>query len=154
MNRETSSPSSPPPCNKPAQSSLVISLIFFIPGVVYLAFFAFFALSSWGIRLSENPNRPWEPLISFLGGFLGVLAELDILWFPISFIAGLIAIFRGAQGRRERVVFQATLGRRMMIGIVLGLLVLLLPFVYFLCLARSGPSLGEEVIFSCMGRLS
>jgi hypothetical protein len=143
MNRETSSPSSPPPCNKPAQSSLVISLIFFIPSVVYLAFFAFFALSSWGIRLSENPNRPWEPLISFLGGILGVLAELDILWFPISFIAGLIAIFRGAQGRRAARGLPGNIGQtKSMIGIVLGLLVLLLPFVYFLCLARSGAFAG------------
>jgi hypothetical protein len=134
MNREASSPSSPRPCNKPAQSSLVISLISFIPGVFVVAFSAFLSFSSWGIR-SSNPNHPWEPIISFLGGFL----MLGILWFPISFIGGLIAILRGAQGRRAACGLPGNIGQtKSMIGIVLGLLVLLLPFVYFLIVAGSG----------------
>jgi len=138
VNQETPSLSSPLPRNRPAQSSLVISLIFFIPGAVLVAFSAFFSLSSWGIRLS-NPNHPWEPIISFLTGSLGLFAEQDILWFPISFIGGLIAILRGVQGRRAARGLPGNTGQtKSMIGIVLGLLVLLLPFVYFLILAESG----------------
>ena len=100
MNQESSPHSSPPPRNKAAQSSLVISLISFIPGVYVVAFSAFLSFSSWGIRLS-NANHPWEPII--LSWWVSNAGERVV---SNQFVGGLIAILAVPKAAALRVVFR------------------------------------------------
>ena len=81
MDSETPFVSNPAPRNRAAQASCVISLIFLIQCVAFLAIICFY-MSSWCIRLvTTNPPHP-------LAGLGEAVVELSILFFPLDLIAG------------------------------------------------------------------
>ena len=115
--------SNPGTRNRAAQASLVIALIFLIQCVAFLVIIIFY-MSSWGIRfVTTNPTHP----LASLGE---IVVELSILFVPIDLITGALAILLGVRGRRAARRLPDHFGEsRSLLGIVLGMLVLLLPFV-------------------------
>ena len=129
MNQETPDPSRPRPRNMAARISVVIGLLFLTQCLVLMATILF-GLSSWGSRWIEaHPDHP-------LAGIADLAVELNLLCFPLDLIAGAVAVVLGLRGlfvaRRRAGGFR---GRESLIGIGLGVLVLLLPFVTFFCWA-------------------
>jgi hypothetical protein len=123
MNLETSPPSSPTASNRPAQASLVIATIFVIQSVAFLAIILI-ARSPAGTRLIQrNPNHPLVFLVEFV-------VELSILFVPLDLLAGVLAILFGAFGLRAARRLPGECGRsKSTTGIVMGVLLLVLPFV-------------------------
>ncbi len=119
-------PANTPPRNRAAQASLVISLIFLIQCVVFLAVILI-AETPWAIRfVTANPTHP-------LAAVADAVVELGILAFPPDLIAGAVAILLGIIGLRAARRLPGSLGKtKSIIGIVAGTLVLILPFVNFL----------------------
>ncbi len=131
MNEESSSARIPPPRNGAATASLVISFLFLVQCIAFLATIVV-GLSSWGIRTMQgNPDHPLAVLSD-------AAVELNILFFPLDLIAGAVAIMLGIRGILVARRLAGNLGRSVsMIGIGFGLLVLILPFVTFFCWASA-----------------
>jgi len=112
------------PRNRAATVGLVIALIFFIQCVAFPAILVTF-MSSWGIRfVNTNPTHP-------LAGLGETVVELSILTFPLDMIAGSVAIALGTFGLCVARKPERPGARKSILGIVLGILVLLLPFLTF-----------------------
>jgi hypothetical protein len=123
MNRETSPPSSPTARNRPAQASLVIALIFLIQCVAFLAIILI-ARSPAGTRFIQlNPNHPFVGLVE-------AVVELSLVFVPLDLLAGALVILFGAFGLRAARRLPGECGRSMsMTGIIMGVLLLVLPFM-------------------------
>jgi hypothetical protein len=123
MNPETSPPSSPTARNRPAQASLVIALIFLIQCVAFLVI-NLIARSPGGTRfIKTNPNHP-------LVGLVEAVVELSLVFVPLDLLAGALAIVFGTFGLRASRRLPGECGRsKSMTGIVMGVLLLVLPFV-------------------------
>jgi hypothetical protein len=120
-----------PPRNRAARASLVLSLVFFVQCATMLAVIAV-AMSSWGTQfIQAHPDH-------LLANLAEGVPELNLLFFPLDLIAGLAAVFMGLRGLRASRTLPNCLGRNQAIaGIVLGLLVIILPFAIFLCWASA-----------------
>lgn len=123
MNRETSPPFSPTVRNRSARASLVIALIFLIQCLAFLVIILI-ARSPAGTRFIQlNPDHPFVGLVE-------AVVELSLLFVPLDLLAGVLAILFGAFGFRAARRLPGQCGSsRSMTGIVMGVLLLVLPFV-------------------------
>ena len=126
MSQNTPSPPGTTPRNRSSQVCLGIALVFLIQCVAFLSIILL-SQSAWGTEfIKANPGH------AFVGVAEGVV-ELTILFVPLDLLAGLLAIHFGASGLRDSRRLPGGPGKTMSkVGIAMGILLLVLPFVVLL----------------------